>query len=150
MVPIGVTHISLPLHQIQSREQEERMNKRTKRTICLGLTQVQNKSYATLCIPDSINRLTLAWVTSENSTNQLECRLILTRSSSLSLDPISCWLASLLRCPVSTALVRRPLSDSLLASRYHFRTRRDLKSKTLCLVSRQNRQRNRLIGGPPT
>ena len=32
-------------------------------------------------IPDSIYGLTLAWVTSENSTKQRECRLILTRSS---------------------------------------------------------------------
>ena len=92
-----------------------RENKRTK----------QKESYATLCIPDSIYRLTLAWVTSENSTKQLEYRLILTRSSSLSLDPISCWLASLLQCPESTALVRRPSptacellcpTNSLLAS----------------------------------
>ena len=58
---------------------------------------------------DSIYGLTLTWVTSENSTKQLECQIILTRSSSPSLDPISCWLASLPRCPVSTALVRVPL-----------------------------------------
>ena len=45
---------------------------------------------------------------SETSTKQLECRLILTRSSSLSLDPISCRLASLLRCPVSTGHSRHP------------------------------------------
>ena len=83
----------------------EKENKWTKR---LGLTQEQKESSATLCIPDSIYRLTLAWVTIENSTKQLECRLILTRSSSLSLDPMSCWLASLLRCPVSTASVHGP------------------------------------------
>ena len=34
-------------------------------------------------------RLTLAWVTSETSTKQLECRLILMRSSFTGLDPIS-------------------------------------------------------------
>ena len=33
------------------------------------------------CISDSIYRLTLAWISSETSTKQLECRLILTRSS---------------------------------------------------------------------
>ena len=38
----------------------------------LGLTQVQKRSYVTLCMC----RLTLAWVTSENSTTLLECRLI--------------------------------------------------------------------------
>ena len=45
VVPIGVTHISLPLHQIQSREREEKeqTNKR------LELTQVQKESYVTPC-----------------------------------------------------------------------------------------------------
>ena len=37
-------------------------------------------------ISDSIYGLTLAWITSENFTKQLECRHLLTRSSSL--DPI--------------------------------------------------------------
>ena len=45
VVPIGVTHISLPLHQIQSREQEKKKEQTNKR---LGLTQVQKGSYATL------------------------------------------------------------------------------------------------------
>ena len=79
------------------------MNKR------LGVnSKCKTMSYVTLCIPVSIYRLTLAWISSKTSTKQLECRLILTWSSSLSLDPISCWLASLLRCPVSTASVRGP------------------------------------------
>ena len=102
----------------------------------LGVNSRAKRGVMQHYISDSIYRLTLAWVTSENSTKQLECRLILTRSSSLSLDPISCWLASLLRCPESTALVRVPsptLSSSffhsLLASCYHFRIRRDFMSK---------------------
>ena len=87
-------------------------------------------------ISDSIYGLTLAWITSENSTKQLECRHILTRSSSL--DPISCWLASLLRCPKSTAPVRGSMptacqllspTNSLFTSPYLFRPRRDFKSK---------------------
>ena len=102
----GNAHFS-PLQEY-NRGSGRKENKRTKRTIFLGLTQEQKENYATLCIPDSIYGLTLAWVTSKNSTKNLECRLILTRSSSLSLDPISCWLASLLRCLVSTALVRVP------------------------------------------
>ena len=57
-------------------------------------------------ISDSIYGLTLAWITSENSTKQLECRLLLTRSSSL--DSIFCWLASLLGCPESTASICVP------------------------------------------
>ena len=49
---------------------------------CLGLTQSRRRVCNTTCMC----RLTLAWVTSENSTKQLECRHLLTRSSSL--DPI--------------------------------------------------------------
>ena len=150
MVPIGGTHISLPLHQIQSREQEkkEQTNKH------LGLTQVQKESHITLCKC----RLTLAGVTSETSTKQLECRLILTRSSFTGLDPISCRLVSPLRCPVSTASIRPPsptaprdpLSNQL-SSRvpFHFRSRWDLKSKNP-LSGFAPKQRNRLLGGPPT
>ena len=41
------------------------------------------------CISDSIYRLTLAWISSETSTKQLECWLILTRSSFTGLNPIS-------------------------------------------------------------
>ena len=48
--------------------------KKNKRTKHLGLTRVQKRSYVTLCMC----RLTLAWVTSENSTTLLECRLIFT------------------------------------------------------------------------
>ena len=69
---------------------------------------VNSSAEGELCNTLCMCRLTLAWVTSETSTKQLECRLILTQSSSLSLDPISCRLASLLRCLVSTAPVRVP------------------------------------------
>ena len=93
-------------------------------------------------ISDCIYGQTLAWITSENSTKQLECRDLLTRSSSLSLDPLSCCLASLLGCPLSTASVRVPSPTAnfellfQLSSRvpFHFRSRREFKSKTLCLV----------------
>ena len=53
---------------------QEKIKQTNKHEQCLGLTQEQKESYATLCIPDSIYGLTLAWVTSENSTKQLECR----------------------------------------------------------------------------
>ena len=120
VVLIGVTHISLPLHQIQSKEQER---KRTNTNNMLGVnSKCKTRSCATLCIPNSIYRLTLAWVTSENFTKQLECRPILTLSSSLSLDPISCSLASLLRCRLPLSVSRHQLLQllcptySLLAS----------------------------------
>ena len=115
--------------------------------------------------------LSLAWVTSENSTSTSNAD-ILSRSSLL--DPIlsptvsrvRCWLPlsvvprqlSLLPlcCPTPTALVRvprqllsAPLSSQLsFASPSHFRIRRDFMSRILCLVSRQNRQRNRLLWRP--
>ena len=89
--------------------------------------------------------LTLAWVTSENSTKQLECWHLLTRSSPW-LDPlfsatvsgvdrICPWFHansspdSPLSCPVVNYLPA-PLSSQLsLASPYHFRIRQDFRSK---------------------
>ena len=52
----GIAHF-FTATRIQSREREKK-NKRTKRTICLGLTQVQKESYVTLCMC----RLTLVWI----------------------------------------------------------------------------------------
>ena len=76
----GATHISCHYkNTIEGAGENRRTNEQTR--TMLGVNSEQKKSYATLCIPDSIYGLTLAWVTSENSTKQLECRLILTRSS---------------------------------------------------------------------
>ena len=117
-------------------------------------SKCKTRSYVTLCIPVSICRLTQAWISSENSTTHEECWLILTRLPSLlwtsshptGLSAVRCRLP----CPSPNAfsefLCPTPFSRSLT----HFWSRRDLESKTLCLVSRQNRQRNRLLGGPPT
>ena len=138
VVPIGASHISLPLQEIQSREWE----KKEQTNKMLGLTQVQKRSYVTLCIC----RLTLAWISSENSTTLLECQPILTGLHSL------VWTLShadsSFCCPVSTGhsrhpspncLPRAPLSNSLLVFPYPLPVTRDLESKTLCLVSRQNK-----------
>ena len=143
VVPIGVSHISLRLQEIQSREREkkEQMNK-------LGLTQVQKGSYVTLCMC----RLTLAWITSENSITLLECRLIFPHCGWTLSHPTG------LSAPMSTGLSvvprqllpRASLSNSLTGVPFLLPVTRDLESKTLCLVSRQNRPRNRLLGGPPT
>ena len=101
VVPIGATHISLPLHQIQSREQEKK--KRTNEQTL----EVNSSAEGELC--NIVHEQTNASVeSSETSTKLLECRLILTRSSFTGLDPLSCRLVSQLRCPVSTASVRRP------------------------------------------
>ena len=80
VVPIGASHISLPLQEIQSRERE----KKEQTNNILGVnSKCKTRSIVTLCIPVSIYRLTLAWISSENSTTLLECRLILTRIPSL-------------------------------------------------------------------
>ena len=157
MVPIGVTHISCHYKNTIEGTGEKRTNGQT-RTICLGLTQSARQGVMQHYISDSIYGLTLAWVTSENSTKQLECRLILNRSSSLSWTLSHAGSPLCSRCLESTASVRVPSPTAnfellfQLSSRvlFHFRSRREFKYKTLCLVSRQNRQRNRLLGGPPT
>ena len=130
--------------------------KRTNEQNAWVNSKCKKRSYVTLCIPC---RLTLACISCENSTKLEECCLILTGLPSLLLGPISSdWS---LCCPVSTPSVtlRRPSPTAFsqflcptlcLAFSSHFRSRRNLESKTLCLVSRQNRQRNRLLGGPPT
>ena len=154
MVPRGVTHISCHYKNTIEGTGENKTNEQT-RTKRLGLTQDQKESYATLCILDSIYGLTLAWVTSENSTKQLECRLIFLHCG---WTLMSRWLASLLRCPESTAPVRvqSPTAVSSFVQPTLFSRpattsgHAEISSpKTLCLVSRQNRQRNRLLGGPP-
>ena len=94
----------------------------------LGVNSEQKESMQHY-ISDSIYGLTLAWITSENSTKQLECR---------HLDSI--FFAGpylLLLCPESTASLRvvsptlsAPFSNQLsFASPYHFRIRRDFRSK---------------------
>ena len=159
LVVEGVTHISCHHTRIRSGGQEK-IKQTNKHEQSLGLTQEQKKSYATLCIPDSIYGLTLAWVTSENSTKQLECRHL---DSSSSLDPI--LSATGLRSPVLTAPVRGSTptlfarlccpapTASLLRCPVNSPSRPLTTSgygeiscpRILCLVSRQNRQRNRLL-----
>ena len=87
----------MPLQEYD-RGGQEKIKQTNKHEQCLGLTQSRRRVCNTTCMC----RLTLAWVTSENSTKQLECRHFLTRSSSL--DPIFSAAVSPLRCPVSTPL----------------------------------------------
>ena len=119
----------------------------------LGVNSRARRGVMQHYISDSIYGLTLAWITSENSTKQLECRHLVSiffAGPYLMLPHLSARVSTVDRlcpCPVANSHFE---PNSLLASRYHFRSRRDFKSKTLCLVSRQNRQRNRLLSGPPT
>ena len=143
----GIAHFFTTTRNTIEGAGEKRTNEQTNNI--LGLIQAQEWSYVTLCMC----RLTLAWITSENSTTLLERRLIF---------PHCGWSLShadwSLCCPVSTGLSvvprqllpRVPLSNSLTGVPFLLPVTRDLESKTRCLVSPQNRQRNRLLGGPPT
>ena len=129
VVPRGVTHISCHYKNTIEGTGENKTNEQT-RTKHLGLTQAK-RGVMQHYISDSIYGLTLAWITSENSTKQLECRHLLTRFSSL--DPIFSATVSgvdrICPCPVANCL-SAPFPNQLsIASRYHFRTRRDFKSK---------------------
>ena len=104
-----------------------------------------------------IYRLTQAWVSSKKFYNTTGMPTYLDQISLTGLDPLSCRLVSLLSgvdwslaSPFANCLPRAPLSNSLTGVPFLLLVTRDLESKTLCLVSRQNRQRDRLLGGPPT
>ena len=80
-------------------------------------------------ISDSIYGLTLAWITSENSTKQLECRHL---DSIFFAGPYLLCYCVRSRLHLSVPVANPPLlspTNSLLASRYLFRLRRDFKSK---------------------
>ena len=61
----------LPPHKNTIEGTEKIEGQTNKHEQSLGLTKSRGR-YATLCIPDSRYGLTLAWVTSENSTMLLE------------------------------------------------------------------------------
>ena len=127
MAPRWVTHISCHYKNTIEGTGENKTNEQT-RTKRLGLTQDQKGSMQHY-ISDSIYGLTLAWITSEHSTKQLECRHLDSIFFHWS-GPHLLRLVSPLRCPVSTASVRVPspilcqllsrqlFANSLLASRY--------------------------------
>ena len=176
---------NLYLHKNTIEGTEKIEGQTNKHEQSLGLTKSRGR-YATLCIPDSIYGLTLAWVTSENSTKQLECRHL---DSSSSLDPILSATVSGVQCWLPLSVVPRQLSAARLSavqrqlplcsfssqlsslsrlSALSSPTASQLLSpanshsrplttsgygeiscpRILCLVSRQNRQRNRLLWRP--
>ena len=61
VVPVGVSHISLPLHQIQSREQEER-EQTNKTNNMSGVNSSAERELCNTAFPVYICRLTLAWI----------------------------------------------------------------------------------------
>ena len=147
VVPRGVTHISCHYKNTIEGTGENKTNEQT-RTKRLGLTQEQKGSMQHY-ISDSIYGLTLAWITSENSTKQLECRHL--DSIFFTVAGTSCHAASPLcssvHCQLPLSVSRRQLLSAPFSNQLS--SRKISSPKTLCLVSRQNRQRNRLLGGPP-
>ena len=104
----GVTHISLPLQEYDRGSGRKREGQTNKHEQCLGLTQSRRRVCNTTCMCG----LTLAWVTSENSTSNWNADifwlnlfrwtlsyLLLSPESTASVHgstPTLCWLASLL------------------------------------------------------
>ena len=140
----GITHF-FTAQEIQSKEWEKKNNSSARRASLWH------------CIPC---RITLACISSEISTNHEECWLILTGLPSLLLDSISCRLVSLLSgvdCQLPLSIARRQLPslssfDQLLflAFPYPLPITSKIAGSGFCLVSRRNRQRDRLLSGPPT
>ena len=171
----GVTHISCHHTRIRSRETGE--NRKTNEQTKLGVNQEQRKVCNTTCMFG----LSLAWVTSENSTMLLESDILrlfftgpyLVSSPLCSVSGVDCpsvlprqllLFASLLssrNCPFSCPATNSPLScptancfslGCVVNSPSPPRTTSGYGEiscpRILCLVSRQNRQLNRLLWQP--
>ena len=158
VVPTGVSHISLWLQEIQSREWEKRT--KNKRTIWAWVNSSARRlscdSLHSLCIC----RLTLAWISSEISTKLLGIPTHLDWSS-LTTAGLYLMPTGLFCCPVSTAhcpsaslfancFLWVPSSNSLTGVPLPTSGRVEISSSGLCLLSRQNRQRDRLLSRQPT
>ena len=137
----GGKHISCHYkNTIKGAGENRRTNEQTR--TMLGVNSEQKESMQHY-ISDSIYGLTLAWITSENSTKQWECRhldsvfftgsyLMLARLSARvsRVDRISpCRLANSFPWFHANCCQLLSPTNSLLASRYLFRPRRDFKSK---------------------
>ena len=101
----------------------------------LGVNSRAERGVMQHYISDSIYGLTLAWITSENSTKQLECQhldSIFFAGPYLMLPRLSARVFTVDRlcpCPVANCCQLLCPTNSLLVSRYHSWIRRDFKSK---------------------
>ena len=140
----GITHF-FTAQELQSSEWEKK-NKEQTNNKALANSSARRLSCDTPCIPC---RLTLAWISTENSTYHEECWLILIGLPSLMLDSLSCRLVtSAVRCrlpnchpasAVANCLLWVPLSNSSLAFPYPLLVTSKIAGSGLCLVSRQNK-----------
>ena len=111
----------------------------------LGLTQVQKESYVTLCMC----RLTLVWTLAKLLQSGWNADSIFFHWSGPSLMPTG-LSAVPCRLPLSVLRSQLPTSQSFCPTLFSCPLTNSGHAKTLCLVSHQNRQRNRLHSGPPT
>ena len=125
----------------------------------LGLTQVQEGWFCDTVHSCCICRLTLTWISSEISTKLLGMPTHLDWSSltvaglshATGLSDVRCRL---LNCHpaslIANSLLWVPSSNSLTGVPFLLLVALRPRVQTLCLVLRQNRQRDRLLGRPPT
>ena len=157
----GVTHISFHHTRIRSRETGENRKTNEQTRTKLGVTKGRGRCCNTVCMC----RLSLAWVTSENSTMLLGSDILrlfftgpyLVSSPLCSVSGVDCPLHS--STPTSLLLLASLLSSHQLCllgrvvnSHLPPRTTSGYGEiscpRILCLVSRQNRQLNRLLWQP--
>ena len=159
--PKWVTHISCHHKNTIGETGENKTDEQTRTMLMVNSEQKESMQHY---ISHSIYGLTLAWITSENSTKQLECRRLLTRSSytgpyllcyylTTPVSGVNCpcpWFhANSFCCPVANCL-SAPLSNQLSFASLTTSGYGEISGqKILCRFWHETRQRSRLLGGPP-
>ena len=136
VVPRGVTHISCHYkNTIEGARENRRTNEQT-----LGVNSRAKRGVMHHYISDSIYGLTLAWITSENSTKLLECRLIFPHCG-WTLSHAASLLCSGVHCRPPLFVFRRQLlvssflQPTLFSHPFTSSGHAEISSpKTLCLV----------------
>ena len=163
VVPIGVSHISLWLQEIQSREWEKRT--KNKRTIWAWVNSSARRSSCDTLHFWCSCRLTLACIYSEISTKLSGMPIHPDRPSLTASEPYL-MPTGLFCCLVSTPTALLPRPSPTASCGFLLPTGRlaslgpafptpllvssEISSPGLCLVSRQNKQLDRLLGAPPS
>ena len=156
----GVTHISLPTQEYD-RGRQEKTNRRTNTNKAWGYQEQREVCNTTcMCIPNSRYGLTLAWVTSENSTMLLESDILrlfftgpfLSPRLSVPVSGVDCPSVDPRQLPLLLSNYQLCLLGRVVNSHSPPRTTSGYGEiscpRILCLVSRQNRQLNRLLWQP--
>ena len=155
VVPIGVSHISLR-HKKYNRGNGRKRTK-NKRTIWIWVNSKCKKGSSVTLHSLCIYRLTLTCILREISTKP-QGMLTHFDWSSLTAPGLYLMPTGLFCCPLSTAPLRHPsptafsgfLFPSLTGVPLPTSSHVEISSSSLCLVSRQNEQKDRLLGAPPS